>query len=108
MPILAITSSTFTLICTARLSQQRAFDVPLLVMTTWTGPGQSKLSASDVIAVGNTSHESQLNATDSGEYSCAVTLDDNLNSSFVFLSAPVAESGKLVGNGHLTSWIFSY
>ena len=98
-----VNDGTFTLTCTTTLSLPLAvFDRPVMVLTTWTGPGQFTLQGTaSNISEEDSSHESQLivtNAGDEGTYSCNVTLSDESGSSFIVPSVLVTESGKSVYN----------
>ena len=109
-PVVVISSSTtpspvndgtFTLTCITTLSSPLLiFDRPVMVLTTWTGPGEFTLQGtSGNISVEDSSHESQLivrNAGDKGAYSCNVTLSDESGSSFIVPSVLVTESGKSI------------
>ena len=96
-----VNDTAFIVTCTTTLSLPLVVvDVPLIVVTTWTGPGQFTTHG----AVGNiskedSSHESQLiviNAGDSGTYSCNVTLEDSFGSYSILPSVSVTKTGKAV------------
>ena len=94
-----VNDGTFTLTCTTTLSLLLAvFDRPVMVLTTWTLPGQFTLQGtSGSISKEDSSHESQLtvtNAGDEGTYSCNVTLSDRFGSSSILSSTSVTKSGK--------------
>ena len=71
----------FTLTCTAELAA--SVDVGVTVGVVWTGPDQ--FTSSNTMAsltAGDSSHASQLmvaSAAQSGDYTCAVTLDSVSN-----------------------------
>ena len=101
-PTTVFLGTVFTLTCTAMLDT--SVDVSVSVGVVWTGPGG--FTTSDTMAdltAGDSSHSSQLmvaSATQSGDYTCAVTL--NSASNFLTESSPGTlvrpiSVGELVG-----------
>ena len=80
----------FTLTCTAQLDS--SVDVGVSVSVSWSGPGQfTSTGTSATLLAGTNSHQSQLTvsgASESGNYSCTVTLDSA--SEFISQSDPVS------------------
>ena len=94
---------SFTLTCTAQLDS--SVDVAVSVAVVWTGPVEGQFTTTGImenLLAEDTSHMSTLTVasamvTDSGDYSCSVTLDSSSN--FITSSSSISRVEPVVVGG---------